>query len=41
MSAAFARSAADALFAALETPRESCALSGVVATAPEPATTIE
>ena len=40
-SAAFARRAADAVFASLETPNESCARSGTVATAPLPVTTIE
>src|SRR6266516_4412488 len=41
ISAAFARRAADAVLASLETPNESCALSGTVATAPLPVTTIE
>src|SRR5712692_7897403 len=41
ISTAFARSAAEAVFASLETPKESCARSGTVATEPLPDTTIE
>src|SRR3954447_24732953 len=40
MSAAFARSAPEAVLASDETPSESCALSGTVSTEPWPVTTI-